>query len=401
MAFTKPLPAWKVCNLCGVSPRIGVVLPCSHTYCELCFEDFADGGCCLIDNEHFKPDQVWRVVFQLTTRVVSCWNAQNGCNFVGSLKDLRNHYQTDCEFHAASCPRCKASVLRRDLVAHFKAGCGVAPSTNDDPSSPASDSLRISDVQRAYFNAREALGKVADDRTCLQRAVDNLSGNLKALTLRLAEESDVEANAADSRRVQELLREILTVLVVRVASGNSTCRIHLGEEVEQLNLDLPAVIQGVSRELYRLFTARAFEWDLRWPDAATFEHSSWGSVCIDSGKRYAHGYCVSQGVVILSRGDRFNVLLGLTLHKGLHDDEVEWPFGKVCVLRIVHPDDAERTISVEIDTGDCPTHRAFQRPVREKNASFGTGVVATKAQLEEEGFFVDGSVLRLRMEVMP
>lgn len=391
MPFAKPLPAWKVCNLCGVAPRIAVVLPCSHTYCELCFDDFGDGGRCLIDDEPFQREQVWRVVFQPATRAVSCWNAPNGCEFLGSPRNLRDHYLSNCDFHAVSCPRCGESVLRRDVVAHLKAGCGTSPSVGDPPL----DSFQISNVQRAYTDAREALGRVADDRTCLRQSVDDLSGNLKALTLRLAEvnDDDSETTGADSRRVQELLREILLVLVERVARS---------DEIEQLKLNLPATILGVSRELYRLFAPAAFEWDLRWPEASTFERCCpRGSARFESDKRYAHGYCVSQGVAVQRRGERFNVLLGLTLHRGSHDSELEWPFSKICVLHIIHPEDWERTISVEIDTADSPRHRAFQRPVRDKNASFGTGVVATKAMLEEEGFFVDGAVLRLRMEVMP
>ncbi|CAN7937330.1 unnamed protein product [Ixodes hexagonus] len=400
MPFTKPLPAWKVCNLCGVAPRIGVVLPCSHTYCELCFDDFGDEGCCLIDNECFEPEQVWRVVFQLTTRVVSCWNAPNGCDFMGSPKNLRNHFQSNCDFHAVSCPRCKKSVLRSNIVAHLKSGCVISPSTNNFRPQTL-DCFQTADIQRAYVDAKEALGKVADNETCLQRAVDDLSGNLKALTLRLAENGDTRATAADSRRVEQLLREILMVLAERVASGRSHCKFHVSDEIEQLKLNFPAAIQRVSRELYHLFVPRMFEWDFKWPNESTFERSPRGSVCLESDKWYAYGYCVSQGVVLLRRGGQFNVLLGLTVHKGLHDAEVGWPFSKVCVLSIVHPEDWERTVSVEIDADDCPGHRAFQRPLRAKNVSFGTGIVTTKARLEEEGFFDDSRMLRLRMEVMP
>lgn len=59
-------------------------------------------------------------------RQVFCWNAESGCDFVGPLMTMPDHYRGQCHFHTVSCPHCKRSVLRSDIVEHRHEDCRPA-----------------------------------------------------------------------------------------------------------------------------------------------------------------------------------------------------------------------------------------------------------------------------------
>lgn len=54
---------------------------------------------------------------------VKCWNSNCGCDFVGPVANLPEHFEQDCAFHHAVCPRCQAAVLLAHLAEHYRMGC--------------------------------------------------------------------------------------------------------------------------------------------------------------------------------------------------------------------------------------------------------------------------------------
>ncbi|KAK8767408.1 hypothetical protein V5799_005808 [Amblyomma americanum] len=91
-----------------------------------------------------------------------CWNEEQGCEFVGTVKAVLQHYEEECTFHAVECPRCAVSVLHKHLPAHYVAGCitSTLPAGTGQPSLP--------DTPRTSWDWSDTLGelKAALRETC-------------------------------------------------------------------------------------------------------------------------------------------------------------------------------------------------------------------------------------------
>lgn len=74
-SFQAPLPATRVCSVCGVVPEKIALLPCCHPVCQCCFEVFVSKeNICSLDEKRFKEEQVEWLEFsekQLTGHLVS------------------------------------------------------------------------------------------------------------------------------------------------------------------------------------------------------------------------------------------------------------------------------------------------------------------------------------------
>lgn len=134
--FRDALGTTVVCNLCGLVARRMASLPCSHVFCDFCFWDCtSDDPCaqvrCIFDRSTLDVENVrWNETrpLDLVNAKVRCWNARYGCDFTGPLRGLLDHFEHDCTFQAAICPRCQNIQLRSKLADHYRSGC-VAPST--------------------------------------------------------------------------------------------------------------------------------------------------------------------------------------------------------------------------------------------------------------------------------
>uniref|UniRef100_A0A090XEA3 Putative secreted protein n=1 Tax=Ixodes ricinus TaxID=34613 RepID=A0A090XEA3_IXORI len=59
MNFKDTVQKIRVCSLCNVIPNTVVLLPCSHSLCELCFDKCPeDGERCLLDQERLRQECV-------------------------------------------------------------------------------------------------------------------------------------------------------------------------------------------------------------------------------------------------------------------------------------------------------------------------------------------------------
>ncbi|KAL1425846.1 hypothetical protein MTO96_018829 [Rhipicephalus appendiculatus] len=147
--FRDALRSTLVCNLCGLVARRTASFPCSHVFCEFCFwdcttDDPGAEGRCIFDRSVIDGDTVrWNETqpLDLVNAKVRCWNARYGCDFTGPLRGLLDHFEHDCTFQAAICPRCHIVQLRSKLADHYRAGC-VAPSTATSRGEPPTSERR-------------------------------------------------------------------------------------------------------------------------------------------------------------------------------------------------------------------------------------------------------------------
>ncbi|XP_050024531.2 uncharacterized protein [Dermacentor andersoni] len=132
LRFVEPVPAHRICDACGVLPRVTVFLPCRHVLCKSCYEQCVvdDGRACPLEGGQFlEEDADWREfpLQNLLRRKVKCWNEERGCNMVLVASELNKHFCNDCDHHATSCPNCSKLVLRSSVAAHLQSKCRVSP----------------------------------------------------------------------------------------------------------------------------------------------------------------------------------------------------------------------------------------------------------------------------------
>ncbi|XP_040072074.1 uncharacterized protein LOC120844378 [Ixodes scapularis] len=182
LCFEHPLPFDQVCQVCGVLCNERVVLPCSHTLCNVCFESSVNQGCvCPLDTANFDKDAVDKLRLrpgQLLKLSVSCWNAEHGCNFVGPVSELLDHFEKECTHHRASCPKCHQDVPRTGLVQHCVQDCD--PTQGAEALQPrvtlqgvqlrqslekASAEIKqsITELKDSYYGLQDSVNTVADD----------------------------------------------------------------------------------------------------------------------------------------------------------------------------------------------------------------------------------------------
>lgn len=77
------------------------------------------------------------------------------------------------------------------------------------------------------------------------------------------------------------------------------------------------------------------------------------SACVH-GPIYLHDYNISPGVQLWSLGERVLFGLRLQVHKGDHDDVIEWPFDYKIRCTLVHPATNEEKVVI------CKTNRDFE-----------------------------------------
>ncbi|KAG0422777.1 hypothetical protein HPB47_001440 [Ixodes persulcatus] len=112
-------------------------------------------GCvCPLDTAKFDKDAVEKLRLrpgQLLKLSVSCWNAEHGCNFVGPVSELLDHFEKECIHHRASCPKCHQDVPRMGLVQHCVRDCN--PTQGAEAPQP----------RDSYYGLQASVNTVVDD----------------------------------------------------------------------------------------------------------------------------------------------------------------------------------------------------------------------------------------------
>ncbi|KAG0426860.1 hypothetical protein HPB47_026042 [Ixodes persulcatus] len=181
LLFVEPVIAERACALCGVLCRKAVRLWCAHTVCSDCYAECVErGGTCPLDQEPFCEDDLDRLECSagyIMKRRVACWNLPSGCNFIGPVSSLLDHFK-QCTFHTVSCPQCSCSVVRSNIVRHCKEGCSIAPTM--DTVANISLNPDHGSIQQARNELKESLGKISEDLMFLQSSLNQCSEDIRA-----------------------------------------------------------------------------------------------------------------------------------------------------------------------------------------------------------------------------
>lgn len=122
-AFVEPMPATRVCCLCGRVPSCTLVLPCGHVFCKLCkgqIENEAMCPQCPFDSSTLSHANIVTLNFSecdVEQRRVLCVAGGPKCGFRGTLCELRSHL-AECDRDEVMCAKCQRFVLRNVLGDH-------------------------------------------------------------------------------------------------------------------------------------------------------------------------------------------------------------------------------------------------------------------------------------------
>ncbi|XP_075529714.1 uncharacterized protein LOC142563080 isoform X1 [Dermacentor variabilis] len=248
LCFVEPIATNKLCDACGVLPRVTAFLPCRHVLCKSCYEQclLDDGPACPLDGDKFHEEDAQWIHFPLENllrRKVKCWNERHGCDMVLAASEQNKHFCNDCDHHSISCPRCSKVVLRRDVRAHLQSKCSdhVVSATSRPQQMPNSDNIAVMTALNASMDVRvggmnNRLDQVitdSNDHSDRLSEISHCMNSMKETLLQIANESRTSENVASqaaathccSAAIQETLighREMLQELEGSISFSNVT-----------------------------------------------------------------------------------------------------------------------------------------------------------------------------------
>lgn len=113
------------CWVCHALPSTTVLLPCSHGVCRRCLVSCLDQNghsVCPMDGEPFSEDECQELNIPERKKEdlkAYCWNKPYGCDFVGSLAGVLQHFEEECGFHSSCCRKCGEFIMNDMLAAHY------------------------------------------------------------------------------------------------------------------------------------------------------------------------------------------------------------------------------------------------------------------------------------------
>ncbi|KAG0443902.1 hypothetical protein HPB47_014407 [Ixodes persulcatus] len=353
MLFQEPIIAQKACALCGVVHRKAVRLPCVHTLCTKCHAQCVDkGSVCPVDQKPFCEDDVeWLEVSlkYILNRTAACWNAPRGCGFIGPVACLLDHYK-ECDFGVVPCCMCHLTVLRSDVLEHFKNGCSIPQATRKPTDSPATQVLK--DVNRTCLEMKKAMVKISDDLMSLQTSLNQCSEGVRVEAAR--SKGQWEAKASGLAEQLDVLSTICTTGFAEVLQVLQTAMADYKEHASRELCSQGDRLSVVCKSLLSHCGPKAVRWYIeQWADLKKEALESWFKT-LDSPKRAMYGYSVSQSVWLARMGTEVGVGCYLEIHPGEDDSQLEWPFSKVYAIGFIHPKDRSNVISFRTRPSERP-----------------------------------------------
>ncbi|XP_077493995.1 TNF receptor-associated factor 6-like [Amblyomma americanum] len=451
LRFVKPIPGNKLCRACGLVCRKTALLPCLHLLCDTCYGQCAENGqrVCPLDDQRFQEEEVdWKEtpVDEILSRKVKCWNQDSGCSEVMAASEIWQHFQRHCGRHSISCPKCSATVVRRDVCAHLRSDCRavVTPFTSECYGHPSFRSQPgiLSSFKRALkqqgCEIRPFLERFPADRGPRDNKLDQTSHSVNAFKETLRQE--LIALSESLKGLPELMKESLDSFATSVSkvvacneqmkeclkartdhqAENFVSSINAITEALKNDLVIPtklnadrlaqiadAVEAGTARREKTLQRTKGVLWVpglyndhcvffVKGVEALKEATLKTGSAIYTGGKVYLRGYCISPGVWFEKNGESVMVHAALKLHEGYVDDYLTWPFAYNVKLSVVHPMSGAECINVVIPA----PFGNLERPTNSSNELAWFPHVSFKLEDLTRDGYVHHGWLRVKWELL-
>ncbi|XP_050024546.1 uncharacterized protein [Dermacentor andersoni] len=370
--FVDLIPSHRICNACGVLPRVTVFLPCRHALCKSCYEQCAldDGHACPLDGDQFLEDDAdWREfpLQNLLRRKVKCWNEEHGCDMVFAASELNKHFCNDCDYHVMPCPKCSKLVLRSNVSVHLQSKCR----------------------DYAVCLASEALEKSGSDEKSVFTV---LNASLDKRVVEIKDKLDhIISDIAQNDRLNEISHCINNVkeILLQQSNGSSTLNHRASQSAVtekvgpmEMNKEKELAFTTISIKRYA-FLAKGFK---AMKDSAHLE----GFHIYFSEKIYISGYHLSPGVRFTKDGDDVSLHASIQLHKGVIDEFLQWPFSSSIRMTVTHPSQSKQCQMVWHNASEL---EFFRRPEDSSNESvYSAYGLFSLNDLECEGYVEDDNL---------
>ncbi|XP_050041442.1 uncharacterized protein [Dermacentor andersoni] len=379
--FVKPIPPDRVCAVCGLVRAVTALLPCGHSLCECCSQQCAadDGYHCPLDGDRYTDGDVdWRSLAaeSLLQREVYCWNKPSGCEAVLTASEVHKHFQTECRYHSAFCPRCSETVLCNSMCAHIRLNCrtSVAPNTSENAqqvSQKGDSALRqatnqflenpVAEIKAALLSIISACSAHSNTLNSVAQTINSIGGKTEQCRVDIKEVVETFAGAAVViGEINELVKRSFVTSNAsseRISEGigalqdmiNNLATNHQHHTAAEAAAQMEAIKMGVaeSSQIALHATERALA---HYSIALALYHfvvrriSEKKQAAIGVGqctylcdKIYLRGYCITPGLCFRRNNGSVSLHIPIAFHKGAVDDSIEWPFKKTIKLSIVHP----------------------------------------------------------------
>ncbi|XP_070396604.1 E3 ubiquitin-protein ligase NRDP1-like [Dermacentor albipictus] len=304
VTFVEPLPAIRVCSVCGLVPCSTRLLACDHVLCDgPCGRQVQAAASCPLHGRAVPISSVVPLKFEqseVEQLLVRCLNGPDNCTFVGKLNELEDHLSA-CECDAVECPKCGERVCRNEAASHCETCCDSAASTTGGASGTSACS------------AVEQLARMKQDLEKLREIVS------KEETVKAALVNDMNSLAHRAGRFESQLMSV-------------------AEEIADLKRPLPeaATNRDFPHVLNRGASGRGCPLTL----------CKLGELNSRPGLEVRAELCTLQGYIfrVSCTAHENNYKFWLTLCSGPWDDDVEWPFAKCITLTLPHPEDKRKDI---------------------------------------------------------
>ncbi|CAN7939851.1 unnamed protein product [Ixodes hexagonus] len=409
LLFVEPIIAERACSLCGVVCRRAVRLRCTHTLCADCHSEcLQQGAACPLDQELFCEDDLVRLECSagyLGKHRVACWNAQSGCNFIGPVSSLLEHFK-ECASHTVACPQCHSTVIRRNIVRHCTDGCSSRPAA--DMAANNRLSRERYGIEQARDEFKEALGKISEDLLSLQSSLNQCCQDIRATDTTCRELLEGQAsrlgdlNAFCTARFTEGQRVLQNIAADVTTTMTTVCRSRelVIKEVCRQSDRLIAATDGVSQKLTLFCGPKTYHWYVSNWAAMKATALEGGIDNSESPKWDAFGYRVGLFLKLKSETQMLHLDFFFRIYPGSSDSELEWSFSKSFVFGVVHPQDRSKDISYKINAGLHREKHSFQKPKGKGNIGFGASSLCSANRLDT-GRFVSDDTVHLFLQVEP
>ncbi|XP_064479948.1 uncharacterized protein LOC135393444 [Ornithodoros turicata] len=442
----------RVCALCSVVPKVTFVLECPHALCELCYENVLQGKRqCPLDGQDFEDVNTSKLILtpgQIGKQKARCCNVREGCDFVGTVEEVKQHFFSQCTFHAVTCSRCQVKVLRKEIVNHCvqqceSRECPVVCSPTDvmdaalemgrkidaslgtviDRLSAMEDQLHVhattigtakdtvvsnGDILKHFVERQERVANhdsfesVNDKLHVMMKHIDDLTkffSLIKGASSDLISENVVTpAQESDTVSDNDHAGEAIKNSPTQAAPGVNDDEITV-KEVFKVAVAIFKQVCSHHEMLGELHKVNRLKNSVAYFHIDEFAAFAKDSVDTQDPRRWS-GIFVLFGYsckLVVERGTRSGDLclsVFLSICQSSNDCLLKWPFTFPYTVMLVHPTDDKKNIECHIDVSDWIDKHScnFSKPTEAGNRGFGATGLCKLQDVTNGGFVYNDSI---------
>uniref|UniRef100_A0A131YWY9 Tnf receptor associated factor n=1 Tax=Rhipicephalus appendiculatus TaxID=34631 RepID=A0A131YWY9_RHIAP len=447
--FLLPMPVYRICSICGIVPDMIFSLECGHVFCTTCMNELMLNSpvvVCPLDKGSFEEGSVSRDSSSqayVCGCKSYCLNKGSGCNYVGPVSEMVEHYYSECSHHLVHCRTCKKPVARMNVMAHLRSGCksdvmatNQAPSATASGGSDADGSLstlvsKIENLENVLLTRTNRLEEILRERVTVgvqpppapvlnsevARAESRSRPDTTATadtTTQAGEEQQPDVVSTSSTSLSEANGHVTPVTNGDATVGKSPN--HSREESPsepQLNglnseHEDQAVVESTSgaAEAEPSTGPNAFftyDWVVK--PFRKYRNAPLQVFTSDVLTVGENGYRVKLEGKFHDLGDSSLYLaLYLRIVKGPNDAALEWPFNRKCTFVLLHHKQRTRDVSFDVfalkdvEERQNAANTVLKRPKKKENDSIGLDRCLSVTQMLQSGF-VKNNEFRVRFVV--